>query len=52
VVNEFRFAYMREAQRVFNHSQNTNSVTDSCASAAAQPFCFTGISDAGAINDR
>ena len=24
VVNEFRFAYMREAQRTFNHSQHTN----------------------------
>ena len=51
VVNEFRFTYMREAQRVFNHSQNTNLVTDSCSSASAQPFCFTGTSDAGAIND-
>ena len=51
VVNEFRFAYMREAQRTFNHSQHTNRVTDSCASAAAKPFCFTGLSDASAIND-
>jgi len=50
VVNEFRFAYMREAQRTFNHSQNTNNVTDSCASAAAKPFCFTGVSDASVIN--
>ena len=52
VVNEFRFAYMREAQRTFNHSQNTNSVTGTpCASAAAKPFCFTGVSDASVIND-
>ena len=51
LVNEFRFAYMREAQRTFNHSAHTNNVTDSCASAAAKPFCFTGLSDAGAIND-
>jgi hypothetical protein len=51
VVNEFRFTYMREAQRTFHHSQNTNLVTDSCSSPAAQPFCFTGVSDAAAIND-
>jgi outer membrane receptor protein involved in Fe transport len=51
VVNEFRFTYMREAQGTFNHSQNTNNVTDSCSSAAAKPFCFTGVSDAGVIND-
>jgi len=51
VVNEFRFTYMREAQRTFHHSQNTGLVTDSCSSAAAKPFCFTGISDASAIND-
>lgn len=51
VVNEFRFTYMREGQRIFHHSQNTNLVTDSCASAAAKPFCFTGLSDASAIND-
>ena len=51
LVNEFRFAYMREAQRTFHHSQNTNLVTNSCVSAAAKPYCFTGVSDAGAIND-
>ena len=51
LVNEFRFAYMREAQRTFNHSVNTNNVTDSCASDAAKPFCFTGLSDADAINN-
>lgn len=50
VVNEFRFTYMREAQRTFNHSLHTNNVTDSCASAAAKPFCFTGVSDASVIN--
>ena len=50
-VNEFRFTYMREAQRTFAHSQHTNLVTGSCASPAAQPFCFTGTSDATTIND-
>jgi Carboxypeptidase regulatory-like domain/TonB dependent receptor len=50
VVNEFRFAYMREAQRTFQHSQHTDLVTDSCQSAAAKPFCFTGVSDASIIN--
>ncbi|MBZ5681628.1 MAG: TonB-dependent receptor [Acidobacteriia bacterium] len=49
LVNEFRFSYMREAQRTFNHSQHTNNVTDSCSSAVAQ-FCFTGVSDASIIN--
>jgi Carboxypeptidase regulatory-like domain/TonB dependent receptor len=48
-VNEFRFTYMREAQRTFAHSQHTNLVQDSCTGPAAQ-FCFTGLSDAGAIN--
>src|SRR5581483_6699930 len=50
LVNEARFTYMREAQRTFNHSQHTNLVTDSCASAAAKPFCFTGVSDSSAIS--
>jgi len=50
LVNEARFTYMREAQRTFAHSQRTNLVTDSCASAAAKPFCFTGVSDASIIN--
>jgi outer membrane receptor protein involved in Fe transport len=45
-VNEFRFAYMREAQRTFNHSQHTNLVTDSCSSPAAQAVCFNGNTDA------
>jgi len=45
-VNEFRFAYMREAQRTFNHSQHTNLVTDSCSSATAQAVCFNGNTDA------
>ena len=51
LVNEARFTYMREAQGIFNHSEHTNNVTDSCVSAAAKPFCFTGVSDASAIND-
>ena len=51
LVNEFRFTYMREAQGTFQHSEHTNNVTDSCASPAAQPFCFTGVSDASAVND-
>jgi hypothetical protein len=51
MVNEFRFTYMREAQRTFHHSQTTDLVTNSCATAAAKPFCFTGVSDAAAIND-
>jgi outer membrane receptor protein involved in Fe transport len=51
LVNEFRFTYMREAQGTFQHSVHTNNVIDSCASAAAQPFCFTGVSDASAVND-
>ena len=50
-VNEFRFSYMREAQRTFNHSEHTNNVTDSCADPNAQAFCFTGVSDASNIND-
>jgi hypothetical protein len=49
-VNEFRFAYMREAQRTFNHSQHTNLVTDSCSSPAAQAACFNGTSDSSAVN--
>jgi len=51
LVNEARFTYMREAQRTFAHAQHTNLVQDSCASAAARPYCFTGVSDASAIND-
>ena len=51
MVNEARFTYMREAQGTFQHSINTNNVTDSCESAEAKPFCFTGLSDASAVND-
>lgn len=51
LVNEARFTYMREAQGTFQHPQNTNNVTDSCISAAAKPFCFTGVSDASVVND-
>src|SRR5438128_454472 len=50
LVNEFRFTYMREAQGTFQHSVHTNNVTDSCLSAAAKPFCFTGVSDSDVIN--
>jgi hypothetical protein len=49
LVNEARFTYMREAQGTFGHSQHTNLVTNSCKSAAAQPFCFTGVSDSSAV---
>ncbi len=51
LVNEARFTYMREAQRTFAHSLHTNLVHDSCSSAGAKPYCFTGVSDASAIND-
>jgi len=47
-VNEFRFTYMREGQRTFQHPQKTNPVVDSCSGAAAA-FCFTGTSDSTAI---
>ena len=50
LVNEFRFNYMREAQRTYGHSQHTNLVTNSCNTPAAQPFCFTGVSDSTAIS--
>lgn len=49
IVNEARFTYMREGQKTFNHPQTTNLVTDSCTSAASA-FCFTGLSDSGAVN--
>ena len=49
LVNEARFSYMREAQGTFGHSQHTNLVTNSCVSAAAKPFCFTGVSDSSAV---
>jgi hypothetical protein len=48
-VNEFRFTYMREGQRTFQHPQKTNLVTNSCAGTAAA-FCFTGTSDSPAVN--
>jgi hypothetical protein len=47
-VNEFRFTYMREGQRTFQHPQKTNLVVDSCTTAAAA-FCFTGTSDSSAV---
>jgi hypothetical protein len=49
LVNEARFTYMREAQGTFGHSQHTDLVTNSCKSAAAKPFCFTGVSDSSAV---
>jgi hypothetical protein len=49
LVNEARFTYMREAQGTFGHSQHTDLVTNSCASAAAKPYCFTGASDSSAV---
>jgi hypothetical protein len=50
LVNEARFTYMREAQRTNGHSQHTDLVTSSCTTPAAQPYCFTGTSDASAIS--
>lgn len=50
LVNEARFTYMREAQRTFGHSQHTDLVTNSCNTPAAQPYCFTGVSDSAAIS--
>jgi hypothetical protein len=49
LVNEARFTYMREAQGTFGHSQHTDLVTNSCNTAAAKPYCFTGVSDSSAI---
>jgi len=49
LVNEARFSYMREAQGTFGHSQHTDLVTNSCTSAAAKPYCFTGVSDSSAV---
>jgi outer membrane receptor protein involved in Fe transport len=51
LVNEARFTYMREAQGTFGHSQHTDLVTNSCSSAAAKPYCFTGVSDSTAVNN-
>jgi hypothetical protein len=51
LVNEARFTYMREAQGTFGHSQHTDLVTNSCAtaSAAVKAVCFTGVSDSSAV---
>jgi hypothetical protein len=49
-VNEFRFTYFRQAQGNFLHPERTHLVTDSCSDPAAQPFCFTGVSDSSAVN--
>lgn len=48
LVNEARFAYMREAQKTFQHPEHTNLVTASCDSSVSQ-FCFTGTSDSSFI---
>jgi hypothetical protein len=45
LVNEAHFTYMREGQLGFLKPQNTGAVTSSCTSPAAQPYCFTGVSD-------
>jgi hypothetical protein len=50
LVNEFRFTYMREAQRTYGHSEHTDLVTNSCSASLAS-ICFTGVSDSSAIND-
>jgi len=54
-VNELHFTFYREAQKQFDQPQVTNLVTNSCVTAAAKPFCFTGaledptlVSDTGA----
>src|SRR6202521_5485076 len=49
LVTEARFPSMREAQGTFGHSQHTALVTTSCTSAAAKPYCFTGVSDSSAV---
>ena len=45
LINEARFTYMREGQLTFQHPQSTNTVQNSCSSAAAQAVCFNGTSD-------
>ena len=49
-VNEFRFSYFREAQAKFNQPVRTNLVTGSCATPAAQKFCFTGVPDTALVD--
>src|SRR5215468_326494 len=44
-VNEFRFAYFREAQPQFYTPTVTNAVTASCGSAVPAAQCFGGSSD-------
>jgi carboxypeptidase family protein len=52
LVNEFRFTYFRQAQGNFLHPEHTAAVTDSCTDPAAQPFCFTGVSDSAFVNSQ
>jgi hypothetical protein len=51
LVNEARFTYFRQAQGNFLHPERTSLVTDVCTDPAAQPFCFTGVSDSSAVNN-
>lgn len=46
LVNEGRFTYMREGQGAFQRPQTTGSIPSFCTSASAQPYCFTGATDA------
>jgi hypothetical protein len=48
MANEAQFTYMRESQGTYGHSQHTDLVTNSCT-GAAQPYCFTGVSDSSAV---
>jgi hypothetical protein len=48
MVNEAHFTYMREGELGYLKNQNTGAVTSSCTGAAL-PYCFTGVSDAPAI---
>lgn len=50
LVNEAHFTYMREGELGYLQNQSTGAVASSCTSAAAAPFCFTGVSDSSAIN--
>jgi outer membrane receptor protein involved in Fe transport len=50
LVNEAHFTYMREGELGYLQNQSVGAVTSSCTSAAAAPYCFTGVSDSSAIN--
>ncbi len=49
-VNEARFSYFREGQMKFDTPTRTNAIQASCGTGPAAAFCFTGQSDAPAIN--